>query len=293
MNPWLLVFSVAEGAEAATEETAPAAAEEAAPAAAEEAAPAAAEEAPAAAEEAAPAAAEEAPAAAEEAAPAAAEEAPAAAEETAPAAAEEAPAAAEEAAPAAAEEAPAAAEEAAPAAAAEGEPGMSEDQAATKVQSLYRGHKARKEVQAMKTSKPEDEAQAPAPAEVSLLTSFANSQALGTARPWIHGASDLLCPQPEPAAEAPAPATIEPRQSVTLEVEVEPEAPPADKGGLLDGLSGSTTTPGGKNKVPVRQYLDDTVVPILRQALRALVKARPEDPYDFLADYIRSNKPKA
>lgn len=50
-------------------------------------------------------------------------------------------------------------------------------------------------------------------------------------------------------------------------------------------------TPGGKHKVPVRQYLDETVVPILRQALRALVKARPADPYDFLSDYIRANKP--
>jgi protein dpy-30 len=41
----------------------------------------------------------------------------------------------------------------------------------------------------------------------------------------------------------------------------------------------------------VRAYLDTTVVPILRQGLRALVKARPEDPFEFLADYIRDNNP--
>eukprot|EP00793_Prasinoderma_coloniale_P000735 PRCOL_00003885-RA len=43
--------------------------------------------------------------------------------------------------------------------------------------------------------------------------------------------------------------------------------------------------------VPVRQYLDTTVVPVLRQGLRALVKTRPEDPFEFLADFLRSNKP--
>lgn len=89
--------------------------------------------------------------------------------------------------------------------------------------------------------------------------------------------------------------------------------------------------------IPVRQYLDQTVVPVLRQVrkcpsrlthsgwrlptgatcartwpsallspsraslrarcvlsaqgLRALVKARPDDPFEFLADYIRKNRP--
>jgi len=43
---------------------------------------------------------------------------------------------------------------------------------------------------------------------------------------------------------------------------------------------------------PVRQYLDDTVVPVLRKGLRELVKQRPEDPFEFLAEFIKSNKPK-
>jgi hypothetical protein len=37
--------------------------------------------------------------------------------------------------------------------------------------------------------------------------------------------------------------------------------------------------------------LDTTVVPVMRKALRALVKTRPADPFDFLADFIRDNKP--
>ena len=44
--------------------------------------------------------------------------------------------------------------------------------------------------------------------------------------------------------------------------------------------------------LPVRQYLDTTVVPTLRAGLRALVKARPEDPFEFLATYLKENKPK-
>ena len=43
----------------------------------------------------------------------------------------------------------------------------------------------------------------------------------------------------------------------------------------------------------MRQYLDTTVVPILRQGLRALVKARPDDPFEFLATYIREEGAKA
>lgn len=41
----------------------------------------------------------------------------------------------------------------------------------------------------------------------------------------------------------------------------------------------------------MRQYLDGTVVPVLRQALRALVKARPEDPFEFLSAYLRDHNP--
>ena len=42
---------------------------------------------------------------------------------------------------------------------------------------------------------------------------------------------------------------------------------------------------------PVRQYLDETVVPVLRQGLRELVKARPADPFEFLGDYIKKANP--
>ncbi|CAH1646793.1 unnamed protein product [Spodoptera littoralis] len=44
------------------------------------------------------------------------------------------------------------------------------------------------------------------------------------------------------------------------------------------------------NALPTRQYLDQTVVPILLQGLSALAKERPPDPIDYLAAYLLKNK---
>jgi protein dpy-30 len=44
--------------------------------------------------------------------------------------------------------------------------------------------------------------------------------------------------------------------------------------------------------VPTRQYLDQTVVPILLQGLSALAKERPPDPIQYLAEYLSKNKEK-
>ena len=54
---------------------------------------------------------------------------------------------------------------------------------------------------------------------------------------------------------------------------------------------GPSKTDPSKKAIPVRQYLEDSVVPVLRKALRELVKVRPEDPFDFLAAYVLENKP--
>ncbi|GLG96962.1 hypothetical protein R5R35_000863 [Gryllus longicercus] len=42
--------------------------------------------------------------------------------------------------------------------------------------------------------------------------------------------------------------------------------------------------------LPARQYLDQTVVPVLLQALSALAKERPPDPINFLAGYLMKHK---
>ena len=42
---------------------------------------------------------------------------------------------------------------------------------------------------------------------------------------------------------------------------------------------------------PIRTYLDSTVVPVLLQALSALVKERPPNPTEYLATYLLQNNP--
>ena len=56
-----------------------------------------------------------------------------------------------------------------------------------------------------------------------------------------------------------------------------------------NGYSNSNSSK--KKVVPVRQYLDESVVPCLREAMKELVKVRPEDPHEFLAKYLMKHNP--
>ena len=42
--------------------------------------------------------------------------------------------------------------------------------------------------------------------------------------------------------------------------------------------------------LPTRQYLDQTVVPILLEALGALAKDRPKEPIDYMINYLQKHK---
>ncbi|XP_075162883.1 protein dpy-30 homolog, partial [Haematobia irritans] len=44
------------------------------------------------------------------------------------------------------------------------------------------------------------------------------------------------------------------------------------------------------NSLPTRQYLDQTVAPILLMGLQTLARERPPDPISFLASYLLKNK---
>ena len=93
-----------------------------------------------------------------------------------------------------------------------------------------------------------------------------------------------------PAAE-PEP---EPEAAPAAEPEPEPEPAPAAEAESAPAAEPEEAVPAAAPKpkaVPVRQYLDETVVPVLRQGLRELVKRRPEDPFEFLGNYIKENKP--
>merc|ERR1712126_630226 len=45
-----------------------------------------------------------------------------------------------------------------------------------------------------------------------------------------------------------------------------------------------------RSRIPTRQYLDQTVVPILLESLAALAKERPSDPINFLINYLQKHK---
>lgn len=44
------------------------------------------------------------------------------------------------------------------------------------------------------------------------------------------------------------------------------------------------------HSLPTKQYLDQTVAPILLQGLQILSRERPPDPLSFLANYLIKNK---
>lgn len=44
------------------------------------------------------------------------------------------------------------------------------------------------------------------------------------------------------------------------------------------------------SSIPTKQYIDQTVAPILLEGLKALAKERPPDPIGYLADYLVRHK---
>merc|ERR1712141_482085 len=57
-----------------------------------------------------------------------------------------------------------------------------------------------------------------------------------------------------------------------------------------DGNEVPAKIPKSLNGLPTRQYLDQTVVPILLEALAALAKDRPKEPIDFMINYLQKHK---
>jgi protein dpy-30 len=68
-----------------------------------------------------------------------------------------------------------------------------------------------------------------------------------------------------------------------------PAANGTPAGSLLD-LGFGSPSGGVKGSLPVRAYMDATVVPVLREGLKALNSARPEDPLQFLAEFLLAQR---
>lgn len=104
------------------------------------------------------------------------------------------------------------------------------------------------------------------------------------------GASDVPASKEEPVVQAmeaeegrpvsAAEEKVPEENAATVAAETVPAAPtPAAKKPKVD-----TST------LPTRQYLDQTVVPILLQGLSWLAKTRPEDPIPALSNYLLEHK---
>ncbi|VDK82552.1 unnamed protein product [Litomosoides sigmodontis] len=76
--------------------------------------------------------------------------------------------------------------------------------------------------------------------------------------------------------------------SENTESNAESEKKDASQAGLESGSGDTATT--ATTTIPTRQYLDQTVVPILLQALGALAKERPPNPIEYLANYLLKEK---
>ncbi|VDD96127.1 unnamed protein product, partial [Enterobius vermicularis] len=81
---------------------------------------------------------------------------------------------------------------------------------------------------------------------------------------------------PEETTTPPAAVTATAGAPPAAATNTEPETPAA--------------TANANSTVPTRQYLDQTVVPILLQALGALAKERPPNPIEYLANYLLKEK---
>jgi len=113
-----------------------------------------------------------------------------------------------------------------------------------------------------------------------------------------------VAPPAEPiAVAAPAPMEAPGTEAPAAAAEPAPSIPPTAADAVLtdktqkliadEKEANANATPRAKPDVqslPTRQYLDQSVVPILLQALTALSKERPPDAIEFLIAYLAKNK---
>ena len=98
-----------------------------------------------------------------------------------------------------------------------------------------------------------------------------------------------------PAGDA---APTDPPADVSMADAAPAEGTPADGAALDDGADAANAESAAQavqsklqqQALPIRAYLDQTVVPILLQGLSALVKERPPNPVEYLANYLLKNQ---
>merc|ERR1719402_646874 len=111
-----------------------------------------------------------------------------------------------------------------------------------------------------------------------------------------------VTPAAEPVPVAASAATDAPTTEAPAVAEPTPVIPPTSADAVLtdktqkliadekEASANATRAKPDLQSLPTRQYLDQSVVPILLQALTALSKERPADAIDFLISYLAKNK---
>ncbi|GMI14653.1 hypothetical protein TrLO_g7177 [Triparma laevis f. longispina] len=77
------------------------------------------------------------------------------------------------------------------------------------------------------------------------------------------------------------------------EVKTDVSAPIADASENVEAEKAASLVANKMNlqALPIRAYLDQTVVPLLLDGMSALVKERPPNPIEWLASYLVRNNP--
>ena len=60
---------------------------------------------------------------------------------------------------------------------------------------------------------------------------------------------------------------------------------------MQTAAANDSTTDQTQANLPLRAYLDKTVVPILLQAMSECAKERPQYPVEYIANYLLQNNP--
>eukprot|EP00919_Chromeraceae_sp_WS-2016_P035744 GHVR01084781.1.p1 GENE.GHVR01084781.1~~GHVR01084781.1.p1 ORF type:complete len:112 (+),score=33.81 GHVR01084781.1:23-358(+) len=91
---------------------------------------------------------------------------------------------------------------------------------------------------------------------------------------------------PHAEGEAAVDSQVEQTEPVESKAYVNPE-----EGRMAEKAALETQHALNLQSMPIRQYLDQTVVPILLPALNEVALRKPNDPVEFLAYYLLQNNP--
>jgi len=102
-----------------------------------------------------------------------------------------------------------------------------------------------------------------------------------------------------PPSLTPSPSLLPVHDAVPIKTEEDKPLPAAEDAGhddpeaakAAEAAAVSTATKIDVHAMPIRQYLETSVVPILLQGMQTLVKERPNNPVEFLAAYLLKNNP--